>query len=186
MNAIESLLSRNSSALLEEPAPDNDALEKIFQAALRAPDHGNLKPWRFLTFKNNARVSLGQLMRDAALKTDPSIEAARQEKLLNAPLRAPLVIAGIVKLTEHPKVPEIEQWLSMGGALTNLLNAAHALGYAAMWRSGDIMFNEQLMASLGLAPNERLAGFIYLGKRSGVGKLLRPLNAEDFVEDWQE
>ncbi|MGR5543123.1 nitroreductase family protein, partial [Vibrio campbellii] len=48
MDALELLLNRRSIAKLSAPAPEGVALENIIQAGLRAPDHGNLQPWRFV------------------------------------------------------------------------------------------------------------------------------------------
>jgi nitroreductase len=42
MSALDTLLNRNSHARLIEPGPDAEAVAKILQAALRAPDHGRL------------------------------------------------------------------------------------------------------------------------------------------------
>ena len=46
MDAYELLLTRASSGKLREPGPDDATLHAIVHAALRAPDHGLLRPWR--------------------------------------------------------------------------------------------------------------------------------------------
>lgn len=184
MDAITSLLTRNSCALLGEPAPSGEDREYIFKAALRAPDHANLKPWRFLCVEGNARQKLGDLMCDAALKNNPQLEEGKQKKLRNAPARAPLVVVVAAKISEHPKVPEVEQLLSAGSALTNMLNAAHALGFAGIWRTGDISFNRTFMDSMGLAHNEKIVGFLYLGTATSTSKKLAELPVDQYFEDW--
>jgi len=45
MDAMELLVARESATKLTSPGPDQEALERIFQSALRAPDHGRLRPW---------------------------------------------------------------------------------------------------------------------------------------------
>ena len=52
MDALELLVGRESATKLASPGPDQEALEKMFQSALRAPDHGRLRPWRFVVVRN--------------------------------------------------------------------------------------------------------------------------------------
>lgn len=184
MDAITALLTRNSCALLTDPAPQGGERETIFRAALRAPDHANLRPWRFLCVEGDARIRLGELMCQAALDENPGLEEGKQNKLRNAPLRAPLVIVVAAKISEHPKVPEIEQLLSAGAALTNMMNAAHALGYSGIWRTGDISFSRMLMRAIGLESNEKIVGFLYLGTASAEPKRLPELQVADYFEEW--
>jgi nitroreductase len=63
MDAIDALLTRASNARLQEPAPDADTLELAFGAALRAPDHGLLRPWRVQVIRGAARERFGQVLR---------------------------------------------------------------------------------------------------------------------------
>ena len=109
----------------------------------------------------------------------PQPEVAR-----NAPLRAPLLVAVVLALREHPKVPAVEQRLSAGCAAYAILLAAEALGYAGIWRTGDAAFDRAVMAELGLAPHEELVGFVYLGTRDGAGKSLPELAAANYVSSW--
>ncbi len=185
MDAITALHTRNSSPLLVEPAPQGRDREQIFQAALRAPDHARLRPWRFLCVEGEARQRLGELLCEAALVDDLQLDSAKQTKLKNAPLRAPLIIVVAARISEHPKVPEVEQILSAGAALTNMLNAAHALGFACIWRTGAISYSRTLMGRLGLQANEKIVGFLYLGSAGGELKALPEFDSGDFFEQWE-
>ena len=182
MDAITALHSRNSSARLTEPAPRGSDREAIFQAALRSPDHAGLKPWRFLLYEDESRLYLGESMLSVALREEPLLAIPAQEKLRVAPLRAPLVIVVVAKVVEHPKVPEIEQLLSAGAAATQMLLAAHALGYAGIWRTGAIAYNLHLPEVLSLAAGERIIGFLYLGTADGRRKTLSALQTQDYFE----
>ena len=77
MEAYEALVNRVSHARLGEPAPTAGQLERLFRVALRAPDHGQLRPWRFLTVEGEARQQLGELFARAlnAEQPDASPEA---------------------------------------------------------------------------------------------------------------
>jgi len=185
MDAITALRQRNSSARLTEPAPTGEDRHAIFQAALRAPDHARLRPWRFLTVEGDARLTLGEKMALAAKIDNPELDPAIYEKLKLAPLRAPLLVIVIAKISEHPKVPEVEQILSAGAAATKLLTAAHALGYAGIWRTGSVSFSRMFMNSIGLQANEKIVGFIYLGTADGPSKLLPDMAVEDFFQVWR-
>ncbi|MBF3727460.1 nitroreductase family protein, partial [Burkholderia pseudomallei] len=63
---LRELLSRRSRWPLTEPAPGPRELDAIFDAALRAPDHGNLRPWRFVVIRGAARHAFGDLLVELA------------------------------------------------------------------------------------------------------------------------
>jgi nitroreductase len=180
MDALELLLQRNSAPKLAEPGPDAAALETIFRAALRAPDHARLRPWRFLVVAGEARNRFGELMVEVA-----GAEGEKANQMLAKPLRAPVIVVVAVKLSVHPKVPEIEQYLSAGCAAHGVLLAAEALGYAGIWRTGNISFQPGFHNGLGLDADERIVGFIYLGTRVGGRKPVAELDTADFVRHWQ-
>ncbi|MFV8816411.1 nitroreductase [Haliea sp. E17] len=185
MNEILHFLTQRSSASrLTEPAPIGEELQAIFAAALRAPDHARLRPWRFLSVSGERRIALGELFREALLLRNPDADQAAQDKAANAPLRAPLVVVVVTRLAEHPKVPYVEQRLSAGCAAHAILLAAEALGYAGIWRTGEVAFDRNLMRMLGLADNEEIAGFVYLGTREGEVRPVPQLAVAGFVTDW--
>lgn len=164
MNAIDLLLNRVSSPVLDAPAPTAEQLDVMYRAALRAPDHGGMRPYRFLQIEDTGREKLGQVFVEAALKSGDEISEADLEKLKHAPLRAPMLLVVIATLNSHAKVPEIEQQLSAGCAAHGLILAAFAQGIDAIWRSGKMAFNACVNERLGLNMNEQIIGFIYVGK----------------------
>ena len=184
MDALELLLSRVSMPALTEPGPTPEQYQIMMQAAYRAPDHGHLQPYRFLRVNGDRRHDLGKVMLEAVLARSPEIEETQQRRLLQNPLRAPEILLPILTPKEHPKVPEIEQALSLGGAVNNILHAAHAMGVGAMWRTGLICYEPIIAKDLGLAEGEKLYGFIYLGAPAGKRKPVTKVQAEDFLSDW--
>ena len=182
--ALEVLLSRQSQWPLTEPGPADAELDLIFDAALRAPDHGNLRPWRFVTIRGDARGQLGDVLVDLACARSPgeprSAHAHRRQKAY----AAPLVIALGAALSAHPKIPEVEQLLAVGAATMNMLNAIHALGYGGFWSTGPDSYEAQLHDALGFAPNERLLGFLFVGTPKDPGQeTARPARSEH-VREW--
>lgn len=185
MDALSLLLGRNSAAKLCEPAPAGEALDTIFQAALRAPDHARLRPWRFLTVAADARYALGDIFADALVERNPQATPAELDKARNKTLRAPMIVIVVVNFQEHPKVPHIEQQLSAGCAAHAMLLAAHAQGFAGIWRTGANAFDRRVMDTLGLAVNEEIVGFLYLGTVDGRYKPLPNLAIADYVQEWK-
>jgi nitroreductase len=157
------LLSRASTAELTDPSPDEAALQQILAAAVRAPDHGKLRPWHFCIIRGEARNQLGDLFAEALLHREPDSTPAQVAKERAKPLRSPLTIAVIAQVVEGHKIPVFEQILSAGAAAMNILNAAHALGFGAKWVTGANCYDPCFLAEFGLEPTDQLAGFIHIG-----------------------
>jgi nitroreductase len=181
---LQHLQQRNSAPRLVAPGPDAEALQHMFTAALRAPDHAWLQPWRFLVVEGEARAQLGQVFLRALLASTPDADEAAQLKAMNAPLRAPLLIVVICRLSDHPKVPHQEQVLSAGCAAQALLLAAEALGFAGIWRTGSYAEDPAVAAELGLTDAEQIIGFLYFGSRDGPAKPLPERKVDNYVSYW--
>ena len=184
MNATELLLQRVSRPVLESPGPSEEQLDIMFSAALRAPDHARLRPWRFMTVSGEQRHELGELLAGVSRIDHPDLSPEAVNRMKGLPLRAPLLILAICKYKEHAKVPLIEQQMSLAASVQNLLLAAHAQDLGAIWRTGAICYHPKLAEGLGLADNEQLLGFIYVGTPAGPVKKLQPLELDGFVSHW--
>lgn len=185
MEALDALLNRVSVPRLTDPAPNAAQREGLFQAALRAPDHGQLRPWRFLTIEGAAREALGELFAEAIQARGDASQAAL-DKARAMPLRAPLLVVVIARVQAHPKVPASEQRLAAGCAAHGILIAAHAQGIGAVWRTGDMAFDSHVHKGLGLADNEELIGYLYLGTPTSEPRTPPVLDTADFVTAWGE
>ncbi len=182
------ILERQSVPLLTEPAPSQAILHTIFCAADRAPDHGLLKPWHFLVIEGSAREKLGRIFLSAAQSlTSIPLTPEQQAKWLAMPLRAPMVIVVSARLIPNHKIPEVEQLLAVGASVQNLLLATHVCGYAAMWRTGEMAYNEKVKVELNIAPQDAIAGFIYIGSpvKSGSHKKILERSMSEFVKEWK-
>lgn len=184
MDAISALTNRVSIAKLEQPGPTPEQWQILLNAALRAADHGQLRPWRFLTIEGEAREALGKLYCQAALAADESLSSGQQQKFEAMPMRAPAVLVIIASCKPHPKVPKQEQIISAGAAAQNIINAAFALGLGAMWRTGDMAYSEQVRQGLGLTADEELIGYIYLGSPAGAKSLPSLPSLEELCQPW--
>ncbi|MBR0703050.1 nitroreductase [Bradyrhizobium diazoefficiens] len=165
-DAIELLKTRRSVKPREMtgPGPSAAELETILTIGARVPDHGKLAPWRFIIFEGDARQRAGEVIANVFARKNPGAPAADVEIERKRLMDAPLVI-GIVSFTKpHPKVPAFEQELSAGASAMNIVTAATALGYGACWLTGWFSFDRDVLDGLGLKPDEKLAGFIHVGK----------------------
>lgn len=181
---LELLATRVSHPRLAEPAPSSEQLELVYQAALRTPDHKCLKPWRFLVVQGESLTRLGDLFCQAARIDEGELSEAQEAKYRAMPLRAPMIIVGISKNVEHPKVPLEEQVVSCGVAMGYMLLALQAQGFGGMWRTGAMAVNEHVKEGLGLSNQESLVGFLYLGTPQAEGKKLAPVSSGDYFKPW--
>jgi nitroreductase len=148
------------------PGPSPAELETILTIGARVPDHGKLAPWRFIVFEGDARARAGDIIAGVFARKNPNTSPADLEVEKRRLTDAPLVI-GIVSLTKpHPKVPPWEQELSAGASAMNIVTAATALGYGACWLTGWFSFDRDVLNGFGLKADEKLAGFIHIGKVS--------------------
>jgi len=164
-SAIAPLLERRSVSpkRLRAPGPGPEHIDLILQAALRAPDHGGLHPWRVVEFRDAQRAALADRFEAEKRRRDPLASPADLRRAREHATRPPVLLAFIVVPRPRSKVPAREQWLGAGAALGNLLNAAHQLGFGAIMLSGERCFDPVLGAELGVKPEEFLAGFVSLG-----------------------
>lgn len=185
--ALAALLKRNSTppGLLDEPAPDDAALAKMFEAAVRTPDHGAVRPWRFHVIRGDARFALGELFVEALRRRNPEADARDEVKERNRPLRAPLIIACCAEITpDLGKVPPVEQIATTSAAVQTVMLAANALGYGAIWLTGANARDVGVKAAFGLAEKDEIVGFIYLGTPTdAVPEKPRP-EVSDYVSEW--
>lgn len=168
-SVIEFLLNRSSAPIaeLKEPAPSGDEIKTILTAASRVPDHGRLAPWRFIIYRGDARIQVGEKLLELALQREPDLSEARQQQERSRFSRAPLVIGVVSVPREHPKVPQWEMLLSGGAAAMKLCLAANALGYSTNWITNWYSDDAEGRRILGLAPEERVVGFIHIGTYEG-------------------
>lgn len=183
MRALELLLDRQSVGVLQEPAPDGAELDLILDAGLRAPDHGKLRPWRFVLIRGGQRQAWAERVAAAALARDPENGAAIGERYRAWVDRTPLIIAVGAEVHAGHKIPEIEQLLSTGAAAMNMLNAIHLLGYGGMWVTGVNAYDPAVAAALGLEPPSRLVGFLAVGTPRTLPRADRP-SREAHTRDW--
>ena len=180
MDALELLVNRRSASRLAAPAPAGDALEAIFRAGMRAPDHGTLQPWRFIIVENDGLERFSTVLENAARVG--GLDEAAIEKAKKAPYRAPMIITVVAHCEEHPKVPRWEQVVSAGCAVMAMQMAAVAQGFNGIWRSGAWTENEFVRQAFNCRPQDAIVGFLYLGTpQLKVSSTILPADPAPFV-----
>lgn len=156
-------LRRSTGKLcLSDPGPNAAQLDELLRVAVRVPDHRRVEPWRFVVIEGDARRQLGdQIATIASARKD--LTSAEKEHAGGLLLRAPLVIAVVSSPNPTHKTPVWEQELSTGALCYNLLLAARAAGFGVAWLSEWIAYDRAVAGRLGLAAEERVAGFLYIG-----------------------
>jgi nitroreductase len=184
-DAVQVLSTRRSVAALKlhEPGPSPAQIDAAIGAALRAPDHNNLKPWRCVLIRGAARRKLSELLHTRMREREPATPPHKLEKVRNNPLAAPLIIAIGVRL-QPGKVPEQEQLLTCGAATMNLQNAFQAQGFASIWLTGGNAYDPQVAHALGFPSDERCLGFVYIGSAPPPDSLLPDVRTGDHVREW--
>jgi nitroreductase len=180
------LLDRRSCAvaMMDGPGPDEADLRLILRAGVRVPDHGKLAPWRIQVLNQEAQTKLGAILADVFAAKHPDLGddelAAERER----PTRAPILLVVTSRIRAGHEIPEIEQMLSGGAVCQNILNAAHALGYAGQWLSEWPAFDPDIKRALGHDASDEILGFIYLGSVSTPPAERRRVGLQDVAFAW--
>lgn len=166
MNMIDAILGRRTvpQVKMGGPGPSKSELRLLLEAGASAPDHGKLRPWRFLVVRGDARGKLGNLFAEAVKSDNPGASEAEVEKQRTGPLRAPLIIVVTTQLDRRQtKIPEVEQLAAAASAAQNILLAAHGLGYASKWSTGRNAYDPVIKKGLGIVAEDHIVGMLYIG-----------------------
>jgi nitroreductase len=160
---IDQMLNRASAPRLVEPAPSKEHLEIILRAAANAPDHGKLKPWRFIVVAGEARERFGDLMARTLQQRDPAVSPEMLQRERDKSMRSPMIVVAAAKVNTASKIPAIEQVLAVAASVQNMILSAVSLGYGTMWKTGASAYDDAFKKGLGLEPTDQIVGYIYLG-----------------------
>lgn len=165
MDVIEAIQTRRSIGPkhLVGPGPDLSAVLHMVEAALAAPDHGGLRPWRVLQVAGPARTAFADLLVRARLAREPDADPDSLERERERAMAPPVTLVVCARVAPQDDVPAAEQWIAVGAAIQNLLLSAHAQGFGAKLLSGRKARDPLVRAGLGLRPEEEIAAFIALG-----------------------
>lgn len=192
MSVFETIKNRRSIGKMTLERPSRQQIERLLEAATHAPNHHNEQPWKFIVLAGSAREELGALMSDslAGRLADTSSEKAQAmlNKERNKLMRSPVVIVVAAEMPRQPNVLEIENVEAAAAATQNILLAAEEIGLACMWRTGDAAYDARVKQWLGLAPEEHIISFLYVGFRAIPRLERKPIPFEEKTTwlGWEE
>lgn len=163
MEVLEAIRTRRSVGKVKPDPVPRELIEQLLSAAVQAPNHYRVYPWRFVVLTGTGREKLGEVMAQVFHKKFPDVAPEALDKERAKPLRSPLLIAVGVDKPAESKVLEIENICAAATACQNLLLAAHGLGLAAHWRTGDVARDPDVKHFLGFEPDQHLIAFLYIG-----------------------
>lgn len=187
METLDAIRTRRSYGRLTHPAPEGEHLDLILAAGAAAPDHGELRPFRFTLLRGDGLDAFGEVLEEAYFRrtTDagkaPVPAKAQKERTKLG--RAPLVVVVAAARQSSEKISWTDQRDAAVAAAQNILLAAHSLGYGAIWRTGDPCEDEYVKKALGLTPEDAIIGFLYIGTPHEV-KDEKPIVLDGLVSEY--
>jgi nitroreductase len=188
---IDFLIRRVSApaGAIGDEAPTDGELRQILEAGLAAPDHGQLRPWRMITVRDDALRALGDAFADGLRHTDPDPSEDALRNMRSRPLRAPLIVVVVASPVEDETVSRKDQVLSAGAVAQQVVLAADALGYGSVWLTGPMVDNPVVTGRLGLTDDEEIVAFVYIGRVDEKAMAAKRRAAsrpalEDLVSEW--
>ena len=163
MDLFDAIYHRHSNKKVKADPVPREIIEKLLDAAVQAPNHYKVRPWRFVVLTGEARNRLGDVMAASQLDRHPEFPREAFDKCRATPLQAPVVIAVGVEKPGEPKVLEIENIAAAAAACQNILLAAHGMGLGAKWRTGEWARDPMVKEFLGFEADQHLIAFIYVG-----------------------
>jgi len=163
MDLLEAIHNRQSIGNLKQDPVSREIIERLLSAAVQAPNHYKVRPWRFVVLTGEGRNKLGEAMAASQQNRHPDYPQDAFDKTRSLPLRAPVLIAVSVDKPAEKKVLEIENICAVSAACQNLLLAAHGEGLAAKWRTGEWARDEMVKEFLGFDSDQPIVAFLYIG-----------------------
>ena len=149
---------------LVEPGPDEDQVKLMFRAAAAAPDHGEIRPWRFVRVPTDKRAVLADVFAQALIERDAQATAEQIDKAREKAFRAPFLALAIARLGPcEPDIDPLERMVSMGAAIQNFLLCAHSLGFGSGLTSGQALRSLPLRQLFQLTDGEQAVCCINVG-----------------------
>jgi nitroreductase len=149
---------------LAAPGPGEDQVQLMFRAAAAAPDHGEIRPWRFVRVPPDKRASLADVFAQALIERDAEATVEQIDKAREKAFRAPFLAMVIARLGPcEPDIGPLERMVSLGAAIQNFLLCAHSLGFGSGLTSGQALRSLPLRQLFQLSEGEQAVCCINVG-----------------------
>ncbi len=166
MDVQEAIRTRYTADSFSEETAPRAVIERLIEAAIWAPNHFMTEPWRFHVVAGAEREAMGEalvewLLSDANPDTPDEDEVERGR---TTAMRSPVMV--VVSQTHDPEGGpgrDLEDYAACCCAIQNLMLAAHAEGLTTKWATGRTLRYQGMKDHLGLAPDDRIVGFVFVG-----------------------
>lgn len=187
-DVIEAILTRHSVSpkRVVKPGPSADQILSLMAAAAAAPDHGKLRPWRFIEFPQTSRATLADVFETALLERLPGADPQALLRAREKASRAPVLLGLVLRLNRTADVPQVDDQIASGGAaLQNVLLAAHSMGFGARALSGQAVRTAAFRSALDLADDETFLCFIAIGTATSAPRRNERPAPESLLTQWK-
>jgi nitroreductase len=149
---------------------DDAIILQMLENANWAPTHKFTEPWRFIVFTGKGLEQLAKAQAEVYKKTteaDGTFKESRYDNLLTKPMLSSHIIAVAMKRDDKGSVPEIEEIGAVFCAIQNILLTAAAYEIGCYLSTGGITYFNESKKLFELGPEDRLIGFLHVGKIKG-------------------
>lgn len=157
------MAARRSTKKFSDLPPTRAQIETLLQAAVCAPDHGKLAPWRFAVLQGASRGLFADALAASLRRRMPEVAEDAVAREREKAFRSPVLVVVSAHAEPHPKVPEVEQWVAVGAAVQNLWLAALEVGLGVAWKTGSAAYDPLVKQALGIPEGDAIIGFLHVG-----------------------
>jgi len=172
---INQLLHNRRSIFTKQFTPgmkvDDDIVKQMLENANWAPTHHLTEPWRFKVYTGEGLTKLADLVQWIYKEhTLPENFAQdKHDKLRDPILKSSHVVVVCMKRATTGKIPPLlEEEMAVACAIENMYITATAYGVGGYLSTGGVTNMEAAKISFGLAPEDKIIGFFYIGHYEGA------------------
>ncbi len=136
----------------------------LLENANWAPTHKHTEPWRFIVFRGEALMSLGEWLAQAykAASAPDHFSDVKNEKFRSRPMRSACVLGICMQRDPAQRLPEWEEIAAVACAVQNIWLSCAARGIGCYWSTPGFVINAQDFPWLG--EGQRCLGLFYIGR----------------------
>jgi len=154
--------------MYSEEKVEDEVIQRMLENANWAPTHKFTEPWRFKVFTGEGLKRLADFQAERyRIRSGENFDEKRYQKQKSSPLKASHVIA--IGMKRNDIIPEIEEIMSVACAVQNMALTATAYGVGSYWSTGGTTFDEEAKGFFDLEEDDKLLGFLFVGKSEFVG-----------------
>jgi coenzyme F420-0:L-glutamate ligase/coenzyme F420-1:gamma-L-glutamate ligase len=188
--------ARRSIRRYRDKEVSHKTLEKVLQAAIKAPSAHNRQPWRFAILKDTVTKrrladAMGERLRQDRLRDGDAPDVVERDVARSASRISGAPVAVIVALTmeEMDRYPDARRMAaehhmavqSTAMAIQNMLLAAHAMGLGSSIMCAPLFCPDVVCAALPLPPDWGPQALVTLGYPANDGKPYRRRSLEELA-----